>query len=156
MSTQGPPADAKQAQAAALHEIEAAQRRKRALEVNLATIEATIWAQEASYLEETAASGGNIIKVGCGALRRGSRRGDAWRRMCDLPPTKHLVAPSLCPGLLIFQVTDGALTPGLRELPQGADGDVAPSQAERDDRGRQALLGQQHDVYPGEMMPRGR
>jgi hypothetical protein len=62
MSTQGPPADAKQAQAAALHEVEAAQRRKRALDVNLANIEATIWAQESSYLEETAASGGNIIK----------------------------------------------------------------------------------------------
>lgn len=35
MSTQGPPADAKQAQAAALQEIEAAQRRKRALDMNL-------------------------------------------------------------------------------------------------------------------------
>ncbi|GMK58977.1 hypothetical protein CspeluHIS016_0604190 [Cutaneotrichosporon spelunceum] len=62
MSTQGPPADAKQAQAAALAEVEAAQRRKRALDVNLATLEATIWAQEASYLEDTAASGGNIIR----------------------------------------------------------------------------------------------
>lgn len=104
MSTQGPPADAKQAQAAALHEVEAAQRRKRALDVNLvsvlasgswmvdgrtsaplggfsaqsaqrshqANIEATIWAQESSYLEETAASGGNIIKVGgCERGRRG-------------------------------------------------------------------------------------
>lgn len=38
MSQQGPPADAKQAQAAALHDIEAAQRRKRALEVNLVRI----------------------------------------------------------------------------------------------------------------------
>ncbi|TXT07150.1 hypothetical protein VHUM_03320 [Vanrija humicola] len=62
MSTQGPPADAKQAQAAALHEIEAAQRRKRALDMSLATLEATIYASEASYLEDTAASGGNIIK----------------------------------------------------------------------------------------------
>lgn len=35
MSTQGPPADAKQAQAAALQEIEAAQRRKRVLELGL-------------------------------------------------------------------------------------------------------------------------
>jgi len=35
MSTQGPPADAKVAQAAALREIEAAQRRKRAVEMSL-------------------------------------------------------------------------------------------------------------------------
>ncbi|RSH78270.1 uncharacterized protein EHS24_002735 [Apiotrichum porosum] len=62
MSTQGPPADAKQAQAAALQEIEAAQRRKRALDMNLANVEATIWANEVSYLEDTTASGGNIIK----------------------------------------------------------------------------------------------
>ncbi|WOO85536.1 Chromatin modification-related protein EAF6 [Vanrija pseudolonga] len=62
MSTQGPPADAKQAQAAALHEIEAAQRRKRALDMSLANLEATIYASEASYLDDTAASGGNIIK----------------------------------------------------------------------------------------------
>ncbi|BEI83888.1 hypothetical protein CcaverHIS002_0404920 [Cutaneotrichosporon cavernicola] len=62
MSTQGPPANAKQAQAAALTEVEAAQRRKRALDLNLASIEATIWAQETSYLEDTATSGGNIIK----------------------------------------------------------------------------------------------
>ncbi|KAL1405472.1 hypothetical protein Q8F55_009104 [Vanrija albida] len=61
MSTQGPPADAKQAQAAALHEIEAAQRRKRALDMSLANLEATIYAAEASYLDDTAASG-NILK----------------------------------------------------------------------------------------------
>lgn len=42
MSQQGPPADAKQAQAAALQEIEAAQRRKRALEVNLVRLLAVV------------------------------------------------------------------------------------------------------------------
>lgn len=35
MSQQGPPADAKQAQAAALAEIESAQRRKRAIDTQL-------------------------------------------------------------------------------------------------------------------------
>lgn len=40
MSTQGPPADAKTAQAAALHEMETAQRRKRALEMSLVSFAA--------------------------------------------------------------------------------------------------------------------
>ncbi|EJT45682.1 hypothetical protein A1Q2_00888 [Trichosporon asahii var. asahii CBS 8904] len=61
MSTQGPPADAKTAQAAALHEIEAAQRRKRALEMSLANIEAQIAATEAVYLDETHTTG-NVLK----------------------------------------------------------------------------------------------
>lgn len=45
MSQQGPPADAKQAQAAALHEVEAAQRRKRALDMSLVSIRtgAMVW-----------------------------------------------------------------------------------------------------------------
>ncbi|WOO76785.1 Chromatin modification-related protein MEAF6 [Vanrija pseudolonga] len=62
MSQSGPPADAKQAQAAALAELENAQRRKRAIDTSLANLEASIWAFEGSYLDETAASGGNIIK----------------------------------------------------------------------------------------------
>ncbi|KAL7420735.1 hypothetical protein Q5752_004686 [Cryptotrichosporon argae] len=62
MSQSGPPADAKQAQAAALAELEAAQKRKRAIDTKLAGLEASIYAYEGSYLEETAASGGNIIK----------------------------------------------------------------------------------------------
>ncbi|OCF45915.1 hypothetical protein I317_00001 [Kwoniella heveanensis CBS 569] len=62
MSQSGPPADAKQAQAAALQELEAAQRRKRAIDTTLANLEHSIYAFEGSYLDETAASGGNIIK----------------------------------------------------------------------------------------------
>ncbi|WWD18704.1 hypothetical protein CI109_103158 [Kwoniella shandongensis] len=62
MSNSGPPADAKQAQAAALQELEAAQRRKRAVDTSLANLEHSIYAFEGSYLDETAASGGNIIK----------------------------------------------------------------------------------------------
>jgi multidrug resistance efflux pump len=62
MSSTGPPADAKQAQATALAELEAAQRKKRAIDTTLANLEASIWAFEGSYLDETAASGGNIIK----------------------------------------------------------------------------------------------
>ncbi|WVQ96339.1 hypothetical protein IAU59_003443 [Kwoniella sp. CBS 9459] len=62
MSQSGPPADAKQAQAAALQELEAAQRRKRAIDTSLANLEHSIYAFEGSYLDETAASGGNIIK----------------------------------------------------------------------------------------------
>nr|XP_031864435.1 uncharacterized protein CI109_000349 [Kwoniella shandongensis]KAA5531507.1 hypothetical protein CI109_000349 [Kwoniella shandongensis] len=63
MSNSGPPADAKQAQAAALQELEAAQRRKRAVDTSLANLEHSIYAFEGSYLDETAASGGNIIKT---------------------------------------------------------------------------------------------
>ncbi|WVW84948.1 hypothetical protein I302_106984 [Kwoniella bestiolae CBS 10118] len=62
MSQSGPPADAKQAQAAALQELEAAQKKKRAIDTNLANLEHSIYAFEGSYLDETAASGGNIIK----------------------------------------------------------------------------------------------
>ncbi|RSH88477.1 uncharacterized protein EHS24_001022 [Apiotrichum porosum] len=62
MSQSGPPADAKQAQAAALAELENAQRRKRTIDSTLANLEASIWAFEGSYLDETAASGGNIVK----------------------------------------------------------------------------------------------
>ncbi|WRT68017.1 uncharacterized protein IL334_004992 [Kwoniella shivajii] len=62
MSQSGPPADAKQAQAAALQELEAAQRRKRTIDTSLANLEHSIYAFEGSYLDETAASGGNIIK----------------------------------------------------------------------------------------------
>lgn len=39
MSTSGPPADAKQAQAAALQELEAAQRKKRAIDASLVRVE---------------------------------------------------------------------------------------------------------------------
>ncbi|KAK1925817.1 histone acetyltransferase subunit NuA4-domain-containing protein [Papiliotrema laurentii] len=62
MSQSGPPADAKQAQAAALQELEAAQKRKRAIDTTLANLETSIYAFENSYLEESANSGGNIIK----------------------------------------------------------------------------------------------
>ncbi|ORY22022.1 histone acetyltransferase subunit NuA4-domain-containing protein [Naematelia encephala] len=62
MSQSGPPADAKQAQAAAHAELDAALKRKRAVDTNLANLESAIYAFEGSYLEETAASGGNIIK----------------------------------------------------------------------------------------------
>lgn len=62
MSSTGPPAEAKQAQSAALAELEAAQRKKRAIDTTLANLETSIWAFEGSYLDETAASGGNIIK----------------------------------------------------------------------------------------------
>ncbi|WWC88424.1 uncharacterized protein L201_003335 [Kwoniella dendrophila CBS 6074] len=62
MSQQGPPADAKQAQAAALAELEAAQKKKRQIDATLANLEHSIYAFEGSYLDETAASGGNIIK----------------------------------------------------------------------------------------------
>lgn len=74
MSSSGPPADAKQAQAAALAELEAANKRKRVIDTSLvrsqrdfadmkANLEESIYRFEGSYLEETAASGGNIIKV---------------------------------------------------------------------------------------------
>ncbi|KAK4688384.1 chromatin modification-related protein EAF6, partial [Tremellales sp. Uapishka_1] len=62
MSLSGPPADAKQAQMAAHQELEAALKKKRAIDSSLANIEASIYAFEGSYLEDTAASGGNIIK----------------------------------------------------------------------------------------------
>ncbi|WVQ84989.1 hypothetical protein IAT38_007153 [Cryptococcus sp. DSM 104549] len=62
MSNSGPPADAKKAQAAAIQELEAAQKRKRAIDTSLANLEHSIYAFEGSYLDETAASGGNIIK----------------------------------------------------------------------------------------------
>ncbi|EJT48932.1 hypothetical protein A1Q1_02027 [Trichosporon asahii var. asahii CBS 2479] len=62
MSSTGPPAEAKTAQSAALAELEAAQRKKRAIDSTLANLETSIWAFEGSYLDETAASGGNIIK----------------------------------------------------------------------------------------------
>lgn len=62
MSSTGPPAEAKSAQSAALAELEAAQRKKRAIDSTLANLETSIWAFEGSYLDETAASGGNIIK----------------------------------------------------------------------------------------------
>ncbi|ORX37174.1 histone acetyltransferase subunit NuA4-domain-containing protein [Kockovaella imperatae] len=62
MSQSGPPAEAKQAQAAALQELDAAQKKKRAIDTSLANLEASIYAFEGSYLEETMATGGNIIK----------------------------------------------------------------------------------------------
>ncbi|ADV25769.1 hypothetical protein I305_04758 [Cryptococcus gattii E566] len=65
MSTSGPPADAKKAQTAAMAELEAALKKKKTIESALVTLENSIYNFEGSYLDETAASGGNIIKVGC-------------------------------------------------------------------------------------------
>ncbi|KIR27402.1 hypothetical protein I307_05588 [Cryptococcus deuterogattii 99/473] len=62
MSTSGPPADAKKAQTAAMAELEAALKKKKAIESTLVTLENSIYNFEGSYLDETAASGGNIIK----------------------------------------------------------------------------------------------
>ncbi|WVN89874.1 uncharacterized protein L203_105104 [Cryptococcus depauperatus CBS 7841] len=62
MSNSGPPIDAKKAQAVALADLEAAQKKKRAIDASLADLERSIFLFESSYLEETATSGGNIIK----------------------------------------------------------------------------------------------
>jgi len=86
MSQSGPPADAKQAQVAAIQEIEAAKKKKNAIDSQLvrpplhssspgksnkqAHIEESIYRFEGSYLDDTAHSGGNIIKVSRHGLMR--------------------------------------------------------------------------------------
>ncbi|WVQ73347.1 hypothetical protein IAR50_002915 [Cryptococcus sp. DSM 104548] len=62
MSNSGPPADAKKAQQAALQDIEAARFKKRTIDSNLTALEENLYLFEGSYLDESAASGGNIIK----------------------------------------------------------------------------------------------
>lgn len=202
MSTQGPPADAKQAQAAALQEIEAAQRRKRALDMSLvrtlsdrlgrahstrhhqtrdpkpkiasssplmaaavvatqlpashalatpaidhadnpqANVEATIWANEVSYLEDTTASGGNIIKV-CTVQCRS--------RVClVVVPREMLYSQQRRPTnyahifTLSRMLTSHA---GLRSIPQTTNQRAWPPQEKgRGDRGRPVVLGQQRQL----------
>ena len=67
MSQSGPPADAKQAQAAALQELDAAQKRKRAIDTSLASPRFVEWSSLSEPIRPTLKRPSSLLK---GAISR--------------------------------------------------------------------------------------